>query len=290
MDDYTISVVIAIKSKEKLKFPTIDVEGLKIGRSHPPRIMGILNLSPESPYKPSIYTDLEKAVERVDCMVENGADIIDIGLSSANKKIKPLTELEELSRFEVAIKIKDEIDEGIILSVETRYSKVAEEALKEGWAMVNDICGFADPNMPIVCDKYDAAVVKMAGSGDLNRPGDLGSVEEIYLELTHELTDKTIIDPAFGGWGKQKTLDLDVETFRQLERFCELSNPVLISINRKNFLRRVVGKSTEDSLSVSLAATAIAIDKGVSVIRTHDISETYDAAMVGYVVANGTLE
>ena len=264
------------------RFRTVDVKGLSIGRLHPPRIMGILNLSPESPYEPSIYVDPEKAIERIENMTENGADIIDVGLSSANRKISPLTEEEEIERLGLAMDIRNGVRKEVIFSIETRYARVAERALKGGWDIVNDICGFADTEMPNICTKYDAAVVKMAGSQDLGRPGALESIEDIYAELSRNLTNKTIIDPAFGGWSEGKTLELDRETFRRLRSFCELGPPVLISVNRKNFIKEIVNKSTEDALSASLAATAMAVGMGVRVIRTHDISETRDAAMVGY--------
>tara|TARA_A100001037_G_scaffold299113_1_gene324077 strand:+ start:20313 stop:21152 length:840 start_codon:yes stop_codon:yes gene_type:complete len=272
------------------KFKTIDINGLSVGRPHPPRIMGILNLSPESPYKPSIYSDVSKAVGRIEQMIEQGADIIDIGLSSANRKIKPLDEKEEMRRLDFAIQIINEVQNGAIFSVETRYARVAEEALENGWDMVNDICGFADPEMPKVCEKYDAAVVKMAGSGRLDQPGALDRIDDIYADLQQGLTDKTIIDPAFGGWSENKTLETDNETFRRLKEFCELGPPVLISINRKNFIKEIVGKTTEKALPGSLAATAIAVGMGVRVVRTHDISETRDAAMVGHIFSSGELK
>ena len=138
------------------RFQTVDVKGLSIGRSHPPRIMGILNLSPESPYEPSIYVDSQKAIERIENMIEKGADIIDVGLSSANRKIKPLTEREEMERLELAMDIKKGVQKEVIFSIETRYARVAEMALGGGWDMVNDICGFADVEMPKICMKYNA--------------------------------------------------------------------------------------------------------------------------------------
>ena len=279
-----------MEQDQNSRFQTVDVKGLSIGRSHPPRIMGILNLSPESPYGPSIYVDSKKAIERIEDMLKKGADIIDVGLSSANRKVKPLTEREEMERLELAMDIKNGVQKEVIFSIETRYARVAEMALRGGWDMVNDICGFADVEMPKICIKYNAAVVKMAGPRDLGRPGALENVEDIYAELDRNLTDKTIIDPAFGGWSEGKTLEVDIETFRRLKNFCELGPPVLISINRKNFIKEIVSKSTEDALPASLAATAMAVGMGVRVIRTHDISETRDAAMVGYTFSGGKLD
>jgi dihydropteroate synthase len=148
--------------------------------------------------------------------------------------------------------------------------------------MVNDICGFADPKMPEVCDEYDVAVAKMASPPDLEAPGAIEDVDDIYdaLEL-NGLTDKTIIDPAFGGWSEDKTVEDDRETFRRLREFRGYGHPILVSINRKNFLRSVAGRDTEGALPVSLAATAMAVERGAHIIRTHDVAETRDAALIG---------
>ena len=103
-----------MEQDQNSRFQTIDVKGLSIGRSHPPRIMGILNLSPESPYEPSIYLDPESAIERIEDMLGKGADIIDVGLSSANRKVKRLTEQEEMERLELAMDIKNGVQKEVI--------------------------------------------------------------------------------------------------------------------------------------------------------------------------------
>src|SRR5699024_9066680 len=134
---------------------------------------------------------------------------------------------------------------------------------------------FADPEMPRVCGERRAPVVKMASPPDIERPGAIENVDEIYEALkTNGFTEKTIIDPACGGWSEEKTLCDDRETFRRLREFRDLGRPILVSINRKNFLRKLAGRSTEDALPVSLAATAMAVERGAHVIRTHDVSET----------------
>jgi dihydropteroate synthase len=148
--------------------------------------------------------------------------------------------------------------------------------------MVNDVCGFADPEMARVCRERDVAVVKMASPPDLERPGAVEDVDDIYAALERGgLTEKTVVDPAFGGWSEAKTLADDRETFRRLREFRGLDRPILVSINRKNFLRDLAGRSTEEALPVSLAATSMAVERGAHVVRTHDVAETRDAAVVG---------
>jgi dihydropteroate synthase len=266
---------------------TVDAAGLGIGDAYPPRIMGVLNLSTESPYKPSVFDDVGEAARYVDeDLVAEGADIVDVGLESANKRFEVLSPEEELDRLDTAIEVIESVSADPVFSIETRYHEVAEAALSRGFDMVNDICGFADPEMPDVCADHDAAVVKMASPPDLERPGAVESVDDIYDALQRNgLTDKTIVDPAFGGWSEAKTLADDREAFRRLREFRGLGQPMLVSINRKNFLRKLLDRSTEDALPVSLAATAMAVERGAHVVRTHDVRETVDAATIGHTFA-----
>lgn len=261
----------------------VSAGGLEIGPAHPPRIMGVLNVSEESPYDPSVYDNPVDAAEYVDSeLIGEGADIVDIGLESANKRFEVLTAEEELDRLDTAVETVEHAGDAVF-SIETRYAKVADEALSRGFDMVNDICGFADPEMASVCEAHDAAVVKMASPPDLQRPGAIARVDDIYDALAREpLTDKTILDPAFGGWSEDKTLADDRETFDRLGELRRFERPILVSINRKNFLGEVVGRDTEDRLPASLAATALAVERGADVIRTHDVKETLDAALIGH--------
>ena len=262
---------------------SVDAAGLSIGDESPPRIMGVLNISKESPYDPSVFDEPDAAATYVDIeLIDEGADIVDIGLESANKRFDVLSAEQELTRLETAIEAIESVSGDAVFSIETRYHEVADTALSRGFDMVNDICGFADPKMPEVCSEYDVAVGKMASPPDLTRPGAIENVDDIYEALAQNgFTEKTIIDPAFGGWSEEKTLADDRETFQRLREFRGLGRPILVSINRKNFLRSIADRSTEEALSVSLAATSLAVERGAHVIRTHDVAETRDAALIG---------
>jgi dihydropteroate synthase len=251
-----------------------------------------LNVSEESPYSPSVFDDPGEAAAYVDTeLIDEGADIVDVGLESANKRFEVLTAREELDRLDTAVAAMESVSGDAVFSIETRYHEVAEAALDAGFDMVNDICGFADPEMPRVCAERDVAVAKMASPPDLERPGAVEKVDDIYDALEREgLTDKTMVDPAFGGWSEAKTLEDDRETFRRLREFRALDRPILVSINRKNFLRDLAGRSTEEALPVSLAATAMAVERGAHVIRTHDVAETRDAALIGKALTRDRLQ
>ncbi|ESP88243.1 dihydropteroate synthase [Candidatus Halobonum tyrrellensis] len=262
---------------------TVDAAGLRIGDDHPPRVMGVLNVSVESPYDPSVFADPGEAAAYVDeALVDEGADIVDVGLESANKRFDVLSAEEELDRLDTAVETLASVSGDAVFSIETRYHEVAAEALDRGFDMVNDVCGFADPEMPRVCAERDAAVAKMASPPDLERPGAVDDVDDIYDALSRNgFTEKTLVDPAFGGWSETKTLEDDRETFRRLREFRGYGRPILVSINRKNFLRDVAGRDTDEALAVSLAATSMAVERGAHVVRTHDVAETRDAALVG---------
>lgn len=279
---------------------TVEAGGLGIGDDYPPRIMGVLNVSQESPYKPSVFDDPGEAAAYVDReLIDEGADIVDVGLESANKRYEVLSAAEELDRLDTAIETIESVSGDAVYSIETRYHEVAAEALDRGFDLVNDICGFADPEMRAVCDQRDAAVVKMASPPDLERPGAVEEtpwaerrspewaeaadyVDQVYEALKQNgFTEKTLVDPAFGGWSEAKTLADDRETFRRLREFRGLGHPILVSINRKNFLRTIADRETEAALPVSLAATSMAVERGAHVIRTHDVAETRDAALIG---------
>ncbi|MEF8779325.1 MAG: dihydropteroate synthase [Haloferacaceae archaeon] len=279
---------------------TVHAAGLPIGDDYPPRIMGVLNVSDESPYDPSVHDDPGEAAAYVDEeLVDEGADIVDVGLESANKRFEALSPAEELERLDTAVETIESVSGDPVFSIETRYAEVAEAALNRGFDMVNDVCGFADPEMPAVCREYDVAVSKMASPPDLARPGAVCDVDWAtarspswarqadYVDRVYEalkgngFTEKTIVDPAFGGWSEAKTIEDDRETFRRLREFRGFGRPILVSINRKNFLRHIAGRSTEEALPVSLAATSMAVERGAHVVRTHDVAETRDAALVG---------
>jgi dihydropteroate synthase len=278
----------------------VDAAGLGIGDDYPPRIMGVLNVSRESPYDPSVFDDPGDAAAYVDDdLVGEGADIVDVGLESANKTFDVLSARQELDRLDTAVETLHSTSGDAVWSIETRYAEVAAEALDRGFDMVNDIAGFADPEMPEVCREYDVTVAKMASPPDLTRPGAVEEtpwaermsptwatqadyVDQVYEALTqHGLTDKTIVDPAFGRWSEAQTVEQDRAAFRRLREFRGLHRPILVSINRKTFVRTLADRPTEAALPVSLAATSMAVERGAHVVRTHDVEETVDAATIG---------
>ncbi|QLD84550.1 dihydropteroate synthase [Natronomonas halophila] len=266
---------------------TVDVGGVPVGDGHPPRIMGVLNMSVESNYDPSVHGTPEQAVEFAEEeLIAEGADIIDVGLQSSNPKNDWLPPETELERLDKALAVMDavETDENVAWSIETRYSEVAERALDGGFDLVNDVCGWADPKMPGVCEDQDAAVIKMASPPDIKSPGHLKTIDDVFEALQRGgFTDKTIIDPAFGGWYDEKTYEDNWEMFRRLREFRAFGRPIVTATNREDFLGDIADRpDTEDQLPVSLAAATMEVERGAHIIRTHDVAETRDVALVAH--------
>ena len=272
---------------------TVDIAGIPVGDGHPPRVMGVLNMSGESNYDPSVYPDPERAAEFVAAMAAEGADIVDIGLQSSNPKNDWLPESVEQQRLDRAIAVMEAVTADVALSIETRYASVADDALAAGFDMVNDVCGFADPQMPAVCEAHDAPVVKMASPPDLTKPGHLTEIDEIFDALERGgFTEKTIIDPGFGGWNADITHEDNWELFRRLREFRAFGRPMLTATNREDFLGVIADRpKTEDQLPVSLAAATMEVERGADIIRTHDVPETKDVIqLANFLGDDGFLE
>lgn len=264
---------------------TVDLGEFTVGEGHPPRIMGVLNMSIESNWNPSVESAPDNAARLAKEMLSNGADIIDIGLQSANPKNDWLPPEVEFERLNKALAVIDQVDDdSAVFSIETRYSEVADEALSGGFDIVNDVCGFADPEMPDVCEAHDSPVIKMASPPDIRQPGHLKTIDDVFEGLQRGgFTDKTIIDPAFGNWFEPRTFEDNWEMFRRLREFRTFGRPILTATNREDFLGTIAGKlDNEDQLYVSLAAAALEVDRGADIIRTHDIPQTRDVVDVAH--------
>ncbi|MFP4217470.1 MAG: dihydropteroate synthase [Salinarchaeum sp.] len=268
---------------------TVTIDGLPIGDGYPPRIMSVLNMSEQSGYGPSVYLAPEEAARFVDEeLVPAGADIVDVGLQSANPKYEAKPVEKELDRLEEVAPILDHIEADVPISLETRYAEVAEAAIGHGFDIINDVCGFADPDMKPTLEAHDMPVVKMASPPDLARPGALKTVDDLFEAIQRDgFTDRTIIDPAFGGWYDERTFEDNYELFRRLREFRAFGRPILTATNREDFLGALADKlTTADQLPVSLAAATMEVERGAHVIRTHDTDATADVVKVAHALGD----
>lgn len=243
-------------------------------------IMGILNVTPDSFYDGGKYISIDSALHRAESIFNEGADIIDVGGESTRPGSMPVSVQEEIDRVcPVVEKIFREI--GIRISVDTTKAEVAEEALKHGASMINDISGLAfDRRMSDVIAQYKADLVVMHMKG---RPLDMQ--KNIYYEnLIQDILDflnesatiavnkgvdkrRIIIDP---GIGFGKTMEQNYRIIDNMEKFVETGFPVLVGLSRKSFISSLYN-SDDESLWATIALNSISVNKGASIIRVHDV-------------------
>jgi dihydropteroate synthase len=254
-------------------------------------IMGILNITPDSFSDGGLFFDKSVAIQRALQMVEDGADIIDIGGESTRPGSEIVPVEEELRRTAPVIAaIAKEIT--IPISIDTYKAEVAQRALDAGASIVNDISGLRfDPEMTKVVSEYKVPVVVMHIRG---KPKDM-QINPVYEALIPEIMDylrgsirfaldagiqddMIVIDP---GIGFGKTFEQNLTIIHNLQEFTSLEKPVLIGVSRKAFIGKILGdESPGQRVEGTAAAVAISILKGANIVRVHDVKEMVKVAKV----------
>jgi len=257
------------------------VNKLVIGGDAPPRVMGVLNVSPESFYHDSfIPTDQihKKAVE----MVEQGAEILDVGARSTAPNAQAISGTEEGNRIDAALKELD--GTGFTISVDTMNPWVLDICLKHEVHAVNDIAGFASE---AYAKRVGAAGLPAFVMATDYTPGDAVGLEATKTTLATVakrceaagVTDY-VLDPGVGIWTPLRSYDDNWELCRHFDEFLSFDRPLLAAVSRKSFIGNAVNREPEERLAGSLAVTVFLLQKGASVVRTHDVKETVDAIRV----------
>lgn len=263
-------------------------------------IMGILNVTPDSFSDGGKHFDKSSAIRSAYQMVEDGADIIDIGGESTRPGSEPVPLEEELRR---TIPVIETIAKDIKapISIDTYKADVAKRALDAGASMVNDISGMRfDPEMPKIVSQYKVPVVIMHIKGNpktmQKEPVYEALIPEImdYLRMSIRLAvkfgiaeDKIMIDP---GIGFGKTFDHNLEIIKNLNEFTLLEKPVLIGPSRKAFIGKILDDaSASERLEGTAATVAISILSGANIIRVHDVKEMKKVALVADAVKRGSI-
>lgn len=241
-----------------------------------PRVMGILNVTPDSFYPGSRTSGHSEIRQRIQKMVEQGVDIIDIGGCSTRPGYTEVSEGEEWERVNLACSIVRELGIDLPLSIDTFRSSVARKAYEE-WQIdiVNDVSGGTDPEMwPFVAQNHLAYVLTH------NRT-DGKDYKDITAEVVTELSWKlyelyklgvndVIVDP---GLGFAKTLRQNYELLNELEELAETGCPVLVGLSRKLMIYKLIGEDSDSTLTGTVALDAIALEKGANILRVHDVRE-----------------
>jgi len=265
-----------------MKFAGIDLKE--------PRIMGVINVSPESFYKGSVKQDEKELIETALRMIEDGASFIDVGAKSTAPYLKTLIPIEEEIRRAVwAIStLRDYVD--VPISIDTTNAKVAEEAIKAGADIINDVSGLkGDVNMVKVAVEYDVPVI-ICAHGEVRDFMDPVHTVINFLQESLQIAykngiekEKIAIDPAIGFLRPNYPpwFEWDSRVIANLNMLKMFGLPILVGISRKSFIGAITGrKDPNERLPGSLAATAIAVWNGANIIRAHDVKETLDAVRV----------
>ncbi len=243
--------------------------------------MGILNVTPDSFSDGGKHWALQDAVNHAKLLIEDGADIIDIGGESTRPFSEPVGEKEELSRvIPVIEKIRDISD--IAISVDTYKAGVADEALKAGADIINDISGLTfDGTMAHVIAKHGAYVVIMHIKGTPKNMQENPVYDDVVAEVTAFFRrqsdyavkagiadDKIIIDPGIG-FGKR--VEDNLRILKMLHVFKELGRPVLIGTSMKSFIGKITDSPLEERIEGTLATLAVSLMNGADIFRVHDV-------------------
>lgn len=263
-------------------------------------IMGILNVTPDSFSDGGIYFDKSSAIQRAIQMVDEGADIIDIGGASTRPGSEPISIEEEIKRtIPVIESISGKLT--IPISIDTYRAEVAEEALNAGASMVNDISGLRfDPKMSHVVAKHNVPLVIMHIKGtpkDMqNNPQYEALIPEIMDYIREGIRialragvreDMVIIDP---GIGFGKTFDHNLKIIKNLHEFTSLQKPILIGVSRKAFIGKLLNDAPPlERLEGTASATAISIFNGANIIRVHDVAEMLKVVKVADAIKWGRI-
>lgn len=253
-------------------------------------VMGIINLSPDSFYGESRCKTVEQALSAAERMLEEGADILDIGAESSRPGSVPITVQEELDHL-LPVLIKLVEVSNIPISVDTYKSKVAHEVLKSGASIINDIKGLQQSEeMAQTISRFQAGVILMHMKGSPETMQDRPQYDDVVTEVFEYLEqsiaiavaaeinpEKIAIDPGIG-FGKTDTHNLLI--LKNLNRLQELSKPVLLGVSRKSLIGNILNVPIEERLEGSIAAAVYGLTQGVSIIRTHDVRATRRAVKV----------
>lgn len=257
--------------------------------------MGVLNVTPDSFSDGGNVKSLDDARLKIARMIDDGADIIDVGGESTRPGATPVSIQQELDRVIPVVQlINKEFD--IRISVDTSSPEVIIESAQSGAYLINDVRALSRPGALEAAVKTNLSVclMHMQGQPDSmqDKPAYQNVIEEVYGYLQHRIDicvsagidrSKLLIDPGFG-FGKK--LEHNLSLLKNLDQFQQLSLPILVGLSRKSMLGQITGRDVAHRLSGSIAAAMISVQNGADIIRVHDVAETSDAIKVLLAVQN----
>ena len=261
-----------------------DAAGRRMGGYSRTLVMGILNVTPDSFSDGGRFDSVERAVLHAIQMMEQGADILDIGAESTRPGHEPVSADVEIRRL---LPVLDALKGRVScpVSVDTTKAKVAEAALEAGATIVNDVWGFQkEPELAEIAAAHGAAVVLMHNRTNIDPMVDIIDDMLRFLETSLTIaqkagisTDRISLDP---GIGFGKTLEQNITAITHLARLKSLGCPLLVGASRKSMIGKIIESTTDERLPGTLAIHTAAMLNGADMIRVHDVKEAVQAARV----------
>jgi len=253
-----------------------------------PRVMGILNVTPDSFSDGGRFLDRERALDHARRMVADGADIIDVGGESTRPGAVDVEEADELAR--VLPIVATLAAEDVLVSIDTMKPRVMREAVFAGAVMINDVRALREPGALDAATATGAAVCLMHMRGSPRTMQNDTRYDNVVEEVCHFLVDRARACEAAGiardriaidpGFGFAKDVDDNLALARSLDVLAATGYPVVAGWSRKSTLGRLTGRRAEERLAASIAAMLAAVSRGAGIVRVHDVRETVDALVV----------
>ncbi|APA00687.1 dihydropteroate synthase [Flavobacterium commune] len=259
---------------------TINCKGQLIDLSQP-KVMGILNITPNSFFDGGKYSSEEEIIAKVEKMLAEGATFIDIGAYSSKPSAEYVSEEEELNRIVPVVQLLVKHFPEILISIDTFRSEVARACIENGAAMINDIsAGNLDDKMLEIIAQYNVPYIMMHMRGTPQNMQSMTEYEDIVKEVLLYFSEKIsqarslgindlIVDP---GFGFAKTITQNYEVMRKLELFHILELPILIGISRKSMIHKTLEITADEALNGTTVLNTIALTKGAQILRVHDVA------------------
>ncbi|TRX36038.1 dihydropteroate synthase [Flavobacterium sp. ZT3R18] len=263
---------------------TINCKGQLIDLSTP-KVMGILNVTPNSFFDGGKYNNETELLERVEKMLTEGATFIDVGAYSSKPNAEFVSEEEEISRIVPVVNLLQKNFLDIILSIDTFRAAVAKRCIENGAAIINDIsAGILDDKMLETVAECKVPYIMMHMKGTPQTMQTFTQYEDIIKEMIFYFSERIAAARAFGindlivdpGFGFAKTLEQNFEVMQKLELFQMLELPLLAGISRKSMIYKTLEVNAEMALNGTTVLNTIALTKGAKILRVHDVKEAVE--------------
>jgi dihydropteroate synthase len=254
-----------------------------------PKLMGVVNVTPDSFSDGGLYLDAEVAIRHGEELVRDGADLLDVGGESTRPGAEEVSAEEEVARTQPVVAALAEA--GHEVSIDTSKLAVAEAALDAGASIVNDVTALRrDPEIAALCAERDAGLILMHMQGDPRTMQENPTYDEVVDDVCTFLAERLEAALAAGvaeeriwldpGIGFGKSLNHNLELLRRLGELRSLGRPLVVGASRKSFIGRIDGSEVGERLGGTVAASVLAAAEGADVLRVHDVAEVAQGARV----------